>query len=183
MTDPVFFFHQSEKPYGVFSQWHKSPFGGCSYRKFSCMEQYMMCEKAQCFDDEEAERKILAAKTPAEIKRLGRTVQGFADETWNLHKFNIVVQGNTFKFQQNPWMRSILLGTGDRLLVEASPFDKIWGIGLDAAHAKLVPPERWPGQNLLGKALMKVRDILKEDPDGSKELAEVERLLGFEITS
>ena len=106
-------------------------------------------------------QKIIASSDPGEIKQYGREIRGFREDLWNNNKFQIVVKGNEFKFKQNAYAKQILMGTGTKTIVEASPYDKIWGIGLSATDAKKVPESQWPGQNLLGKALMEVRNRLK----------------------
>ena len=129
----------------------------------------MMLSKADCFGDEETYKEILAATTQAEIKRLGRAVKNFDEDEWNIHKCDIVFRGNWRKFQQNPDLKHILLSTGVRLLVEASPKDAVWGIGMDANSARRTPHYLWPGENLLGMALMKVRRAIKEEGDCIKK--------------
>lgn len=105
---------------------------------------------------------ILGAKTPAEAKKLGRRVKNFVPDIWNEHKFRLVTEGNYHKFSQHPELKTFLLNTGDRVLVEASPVDNIWGIGLAANTHGIENPSTWKGDNLLGYALMTVRDILND---------------------
>lgn len=142
-----------------FSQWWPSEFtdGEHVYRT---AEHYMMAKKALLFKDQEAFEKILLAKSPAAAKKLGRTVRNFDPVVWDEEKLNIVVEGNRLKFSQDQAMKGYLIGTGNRVLVEASPYDKIWGIGMmqDDEHAE--NPLMWKGENLLGFALMEVRKIL-----------------------
>ena len=154
MTEYVFFWNST-----TFSQFGNSKFAidGITY---NWAEQYMMSEKARVFNDPTTLVEILVAKTPAEVKALGRKVAGFNDSTWDLHKYNVVVKGNLAKFGQNPKLLKKLLETGTKMLVEASPYDKIWGIGLNEKQAKVTPESEWKGQNLLGKALMEVRTAL-----------------------
>lgn len=159
----VFFWGHQPAAEGVgkscFSQWYETPFevDGVHYRT---AEHFMMAEKARLFDDEDARQRILAAKSPAEAKQLGRQVAGFDDSRWSAARLHIVVRGNAAKFSQNPDLCEFLLGTGDRVLVEASPVDRIWGIGLAEDHPDAANPARWKGQNLLGFALMEVRLVL-----------------------
>lgn len=117
----------------------------------------MMAEKARLFGDSEAREKILGAPSPAAAKKLGRTVRGFHQQRWAKARFDIVVAGSTAKFGQNPTLAAFLVGTRDRVLVEASPTDRIWGIGLAATNAAAERPEDWRGLNLLGFALMEAR--------------------------
>ncbi|RVU90734.1 NADAR family protein [Flavobacterium columnare] len=142
-----------------FSQWWQSSFtvDGITY---PTAEHWMMAQKAKLFNDEEMFDKIIKANSPHQAKKLGRLVKGFDNEIWNAQRFDIVVQGNYHKFSQNEALKEFLLNTNDRILVEASPVDKIWGIGLTGDDPKANNPKTWNGQNLLGFALMEVRDIL-----------------------
>ncbi|OZG75169.1 hypothetical protein BTA51_01935 [Hahella sp. CCB-MM4] len=139
-----------------FSQWYDSPFTqkGIAYLT---AEHFMMAEKARLFGDSNAEQKILLADNPGEAKKLGREVQGFENSVWEHHRFDIVVKANLLKFGQNAELKEFLLNTGDRILVEASPVDKIWGVGLAMDHPAVENPYQWRGLNLLGFALMEVR--------------------------
>ena len=143
------------------SQWWPVDFeaAGTSYRS---TEHWMMAEKARLFNDDKVLAQILAAKSPAEAKKLGREIQGFEPEVWEAHKVEVVVAGNLHKFGQHPELAKFLLSTNDRVLVEASPVDNIWGIGLAADAADAENPARWLGPNLLGFALMEVRDQLRQ---------------------
>ncbi|MER6302821.1 NADAR family protein [Kitasatospora sp. NPDC001539] len=120
-------------------------------------EHWMMAGKARMFGDEAVEQRILAARTPAEAKKLGRLVRGFDDQVWAAGRFDLVVEGNVAKFSQDEALRAYLLGTGGRVLVEASPLDRIWGIGLAADDVRAERPVEWRGLNLLGFALMEAR--------------------------
>ncbi|MDL5204078.1 NADAR family protein [Streptomyces sp. ALI-76-A] len=142
------------------SQWWPSPFtvDGVSY---ATAEHWMMARKARLFDDAQAERQALAARSPAEAKKAGRLVRGFDDETWRRERFQIVVEGSVHKFAAHPELRWFLLTTGTRVLVEASPVDRVWGIGLAADDEAAQDPERWRGPNLLGFALMEARERLR----------------------
>ncbi|MBY0396758.1 MAG: NADAR family protein [Thermoleophilia bacterium] len=141
------------------SQWFASPFevGGVRY---ATAEHFMMAGKARLFGDATALRRILDAPTPGEAKTLGRKVAGFDAGAWAAERSRIVVEGNLAKFGQNPRLRAFLAGTAGRVLVEASPADAIWGIGLAASDPAAANPALWPGLNLLGFALMEVRDRL-----------------------
>jgi ribA/ribD-fused uncharacterized protein len=139
-----------------FSQWYPAEFETAGHR-YATAEHFMMAEKARLFGDLDTERKILAAKHPAEAKRLGREVRGFDDALWTNTRMDIVVRGNRAKFAQNPALSAFLASTAQRVLVEASPSDRIWGIGVDERDARATTPEHWPGLNLLGFALMAVR--------------------------
>ena len=160
----VFFWgHQPDKQGAItkacFSQWWPATFviDGVSY---PTAEHYMMVEKARLFGDEEAAQKILAASHPRDAKNLGRTVANYDDARWEQHRFEIVIRGNLAKFGQNAPLRDFLLATAPRILVEASPLDKIWDIGLAETDERVYDPEQWNGLNLLGFALMQVRTRL-----------------------
>jgi ribA/ribD-fused uncharacterized protein len=138
-------------------QWQPTPFtvDGDDY---SCTEQYMMAEKARLFEDDAACALIMAADAPKEMKALGQKVRPFESAVWDQAKYSIVLNGNYAKFTQDPQLRDYLLSTQQRVLVEASPLDVIWGIGLGADNPKAADPSTWRGRNLLGFALMEVRD-------------------------
>ena len=143
-----------------FSQWYDVYFeiDGIQYHT---TEQYMMASKARLFGDEDTLNEIMNATTPFEYKKLGRKVKGFEPSLWDEKKLDIVVEGNKAKFGQNPELKEFLLSTDDAILVEASPYDTIWGIGMDRETALNSKVEDWKGENLLGCALMEVRDWLK----------------------
>ncbi|GAB2759383.1 NADAR family protein [Streptomyces bullii] len=142
------------------SQWWPAPFtvDGVTY---ATAEHWMMAEKARLFQDTEAERQVLAAAHPAQAKKAGRLVRGFDEASWERERFRIVVEGSVHKFAAHPDLGAFLLGTGERVLVEASPVDRVWGIGLAADDEAAVDPERWRGSNLLGFALMEARGRLR----------------------
>ena len=148
------------------SQWYDCYFevDGQSYHT---TEQFMMASKARLFGDDEVFNEIMMAHHPHDYRKLGRKVSGFDPELWDAKKRDIVVEGNKAKFSQNPDLLEFLLSTGDAILVEASPYDKIWGIGLDQDTAMKVPVNQWQGENLLGCALMEVRDWLRSTDDTS----------------
>jgi ribA/ribD-fused uncharacterized protein len=140
-----------------FSQWwegHAFEVEGVLYKT---AEHYMMAEKARLFGDEASRTQILAANHPSEAKELGRKVTNFVDDIWVTQRFDIVTQANLAKFGQHADLKQFLLNTGERVLVEASPHDRIWGIGLKDNDPKAPHPAEWRGLNLLGFALMTVR--------------------------
>ncbi len=143
------------------SQWWMANFvvAGITYRS---AEHWMMAEKARLFNDERTREMILAAQSPAEAKKLGRQIQAFDPGLWEAKKTEIVRIGNLHKFSQHQDLLKFLLATNGRILVEASPVDTIWGIGLDADSPDAATPTRWQGPNLLGFILMEVRDQLSE---------------------
>ncbi|MFL6075101.1 MAG: NADAR family protein [Mycobacteriales bacterium] len=145
---------------GCLSQWWPVTFteGDDSY---ASAEHYMMAGKARLFGDEEARARILACATPGEAKKLGRQVRGFDEAAWVAFRFHLVVAANVAKFGQHPELRKYLLDTGDRVLVEASPRDRIWGIGMGASNPAAEDPASWRGLNLLGFALTQAREQLR----------------------
>ena len=142
------------------SQWWVAPFevDGIMYKT---AEHWMMACKARLFNDEGVFQQIIAAATPGEAKEKGRAVSGFDPVIWDKEKINIVVTGNLHKFSKNQELATFLLNTGRRVIAEASPVDSIWGIGLAADDPCIHDPQKWKGENLLGYALMEVRDRLK----------------------
>lgn len=147
---------------GCLSQWWPAPFvlDGVT---FPTAEHWMMWSKATLFGDHGTAREILAASHPHRAKTLGRQVAGFDERVWAEQRYGIVVAGSVAKFGQHDDLRAFLLGTGDRVLVEASPVDRIWGIGLSSDDPRAADPARWLGTNLLGFALMDARDLLRTD--------------------
>ncbi len=141
------------------SQWWQSNFK-IDNQRYSCTEQYMMAEKARLFQDEEMLQEILKAKHPKEMKAFGRAVRNFDKQIWDDNCFEIVKRGNRAKFSQNEGLCQFLLSTRNRILVEASPRDRIWGIGMGKHNPDAGNPMKWRGKNLLGFALTEVRDML-----------------------
>ncbi|MEN7548205.1 NADAR family protein [Rapidithrix thailandica] len=141
------------------SQWWQASFivEGISY---PTAEHWMMAEKARLFKDMEILEKIIRASGPAEAKKLGRKVKNFDQHLWEAQRYDIVKEGNFHKFSQHPTLKTFLLGTVGRVLVEASPVDRIWGIGMAKRDKGVENPEQWKGLNLLGFALMEVREML-----------------------
>ena len=141
----------------VYSQWSNHSFKSDGIN-FKTAEHYMMYRKAILFGDIDGiSSQILDAPTPKVVKSLGRKIKGFNESLWNAHKYEIVLMGNLLKFSQNNELREYLLSSNDSILVEASPFDRIWGIGYNAQDA-MENIENW-GENLLGVALMDVRSF------------------------
>ena len=128
---------------------------------FSTTEHFMMYEKAKLFGDRETAARIFDSDHPFEAKTLGRRVRNFDELRWNEARFDVVVRGNMAKFSQNPKLRAFLLATHDDILAETSPTDCIWGTGCRDDEPIATKPDSWPGQNLLGFALMQVRDHLR----------------------
>ena len=138
------------------SQWYPAELvvGGM---RFPSAEHLMMYRKALLFGDEATARRIMESRHPGEAKALGRTVRGFDEAVWERERFDIVIAASVAKFSQNAALRTFLLNTKQRVLVEASPRDAIWGIGLSEANPASRHPEQWRGLNLLGFALMRAR--------------------------
>ena len=153
------FFWKIRQPGEIYSQWYIRSFtlDGIT---FNCAEQYMMWKKAMLFGDKATAAKILAEPKPEKQKELGRSVRPFDTAIWDKACYEIVKAGNLAKFQQNPDLAAELKSTAPTTLVEASPVDRIWGIGLAADHPDAQGPTKWRGKNLLGKVLTEVRDLL-----------------------
>ena len=142
------------------SQWYIKDFKENNLT-FNCMEKYMMYNKALLFDDKKIAEEILNNNQPKAIKELGRKVSNFKDEIWDKVKYTIILKGNYYKFSQNNDLRNFLLNTKNKVLVEASPYDKVWGIKMKYDNENIENPFFWQGENLLGFALMEVRDEIK----------------------
>ena len=144
-----------------FSQWFESKFeiNGIEYLT---AEHFMMAEKVLLFNDKVIHQQIIESSNARKVKDLGRQVKNFNQQIWEENRFEIVVRGNFHKFSQNPKLSEFLRNTKDLILVEASPVDTIWGIGLAQNNADAENPNFWNGLNLLGYALMQTRDILNE---------------------
>ncbi|MEU6858663.1 NADAR family protein [Glycomyces sp. NPDC046736] len=144
---------------GCLSQWWSGRFTDDRH-EFASAEHYMMAHKAWLFGDTATADRILAAADPAAAKRLGRQVRDFDQGRWEAERFAIVVRGNVLKFGQDPALLRFLLATGGKVLVEASPRDRIWGIGLGKSNPDAASARTWKGLNLLGFALMEARERL-----------------------
>jgi ribA/ribD-fused uncharacterized protein len=155
MTEKYKFFYG-----GVFSQWFR-----CSFEvdnvTYNCAEQYMMQQKASFFGDEEHEKKIMSTSSPSDQKAFGKKVRNFNKEKWDAVARDIVYKGNYFKFMQNKGLLLDMTESKGSILVEASPYDQIWGIGLSATDPRAKNPETWKGTNWLGEVLNKVRDDIE----------------------
>jgi len=147
---------------GIFCQWHPSTMMEEDIT-YSCCEQYMMAKKAKLFNDGEVYNLIMSEEHPSIQKGLGRSVRNYNQYIWDKHKFDIVVNANYLKFTQDETLKKLLLSTRDKTIVEASPEDTIWGIGLLYNDNRVLDESNWQGENLLGKAIMKVRTMLKEN--------------------
>jgi ribA/ribD-fused uncharacterized protein len=151
------FFYKMRHP---FSNWHPCTFTDDEGNEYNCSEQWMMAEKARLFGDEETREDILFEKDPGKQKQLGRKVKNFDSNLWNEHAKLIVYEGCRLKFTQNHKLLQALLDTEGTLLVEASPYDRIWGIGLAEDDPAIHDPLNWNGLNWLGEVLTQLRDDL-----------------------
>jgi ribA/ribD-fused uncharacterized protein len=175
---PVFFWREYGSEHGYLSQWYLSPFTTEDKSiVYQTAEQYMMYQKAILFNDHEIAAKILETTTPKAQKALGRKVKNFNEHIWLANRERIVEEGTYYKFKYGrgegegeegdaPGLKNKLLGTGDREIVEASPMDRIWGVGFGEKNAESRRKD-W-GLNLLGKALMKVRERLIAEGEAEK---------------
>lgn len=152
-----YFFWQKD----VCSQWHHSDFV-VDKITFRTAEQFMMYKKAKLFGDDETAAAILKTSDPRKQKNLGRRVKNFDQQLWDKHRSEIVYQGNYAKFSQDQVLLSFILDPARRhvTFVEASPLDKIWGIGMAEDNPHAQHPDKWNGLNLLGIAISRVRDDL-----------------------
>ena len=152
-------FHNPEEENGYLSNWYLSDFS-IDGIKFSSMEQYMMYKKAVCFGDKDMANKILATDDVAEIKAFGRLVANYNESYWNGVRQIVVFEGLTAKFSQNEGLKAKLKATDNSILAECAVKDRIWGIGLSMNNPDRLQIDKWKGQNLLGYALMMVRERL-----------------------
>ena len=128
---------------------------------FPSSEHIFMSIKAEAFDDKEIMKELTKVSTPMEAKKLGRKVKGFDEEIWRIRRKEAMLVALWAKFSQNKELMDALLATEDKMLVEASPYDKIWGIGLHSTDDRALDPNNWLGVNLLGTCLMEIREHLK----------------------
>lgn len=156
MEEQFTFFYRTAHP---FSQWYE-----CNYEidgiHFNTAEQCMMYGKAMLFGDVEIAQKVLTVKHPRDQKALGRQVKNFIPEVWEREAKNIVYKANYAKFTQNENLKKFLLDTKGTTLVEASPTDVIWGIGMDENDPKRFDRSEWRGTNWLGEVLTQLREDL-----------------------
>lgn len=151
-----FWGHSKDSKYAYLSNWYQSNFN-IEKVEFCNVEQYLMYQKALCFKDEIMAVKILNNKNPKEIKTLGRQVKNYNDVEWDKIRYNVLKIALKAKFTQNELLLSKLKQTNNSVLVEASPYDKIWGIGMDVNH-EYKDYTKWQGTNLLGWALTEIKN-------------------------
>jgi len=176
------FFWSTNHVNGWASQWYRAPFtvtvkmdGVDREVKFLTNEHWMMLHKALLFNDLDVANEVLSIngtskQDMAAVKKLGRQVRNFKEDVWVQHRERMVTEGTVHKFRQNADLRGKLFATGETMLVEASPFDKIWGIGCEEATAISKGESKW-GLNLLGKALVEARRVLREEEAREAETA------------
>jgi hypothetical protein len=157
-SSKTFLFHFFLK--GPFSQWSRSNFTIDNH--YFCCEQFMMFKKAELFNDINIMKEILKSSNPKEIKALGRKVSNFDQKIWDKHKQDIVFQGNFAKFSQNQDLKDILIRTKNSIIVEANPYDNVWGVGLAESDFRIRNPKTWKGENLLGFAITAVREYFED---------------------
>lgn len=152
---------------GPYSQWYPSDFVFMN-KKFTCAEQAMMYHKASVFGDYDTAVEILATDNPRTQKALGRQVKNFDEQVWDAVRLSIVRLISREKFSQNEDLKTMMMDHYDKglTLVEASPYDKIWGIGLGENHPDATNPQKWQGKNLLGEALMWAREVIRDNETG-----------------
>lgn len=157
-----FWGHTSKGPLGkeCLSQWYPAAFTH-EGRTYTTAEHWMMAGKARVFGDDAALDRVFAAASPADAKKIGREVRNFDPDVWDRERYAVVIEGNVLKFGQNAALGEFLQATGDQVLVEASPRDRIWGIGMGASNPAAQDPTQWRGLNLLGFALMRARERLR----------------------
>ncbi|KVP75120.1 NADAR family protein [Burkholderia ubonensis] len=169
ITDALVLFWRTRE---IYSNWHPAKFVAESGQAFDNSEQFMMWAKACIMGDLEMAAKMLTVSDPKTLKAMGRQVQNYQEALWVMYRRSVMVHGCYLKFCQNPAMKAQLLATGDRILVEASPDDVIWGIGLEESDPRCLDRQQWKGLNLLGEALMVVRALLREDKPLPQEYIE-----------
>ena len=155
-TEKYYFFYEHQ-----FGQWTQRDIIDPDGVTYNCCEQYMMVKKARLFNDINMAEKILQEPSPYQQQKMGREIKSYQQMLWDQNKYGIVWFGNYLKFTQHVDLKERLLATGNKILAEASPVDKVWGVGLAADDEHILDETNWTGQNLLGKALMSVRDSLR----------------------
>lgn len=159
-TDSHIYFYSGKQ---CFSNWHYSPnqfVDPITGIAFDSTEQAFMWYKADFFRDSDAKILCEKEKNPSNVKNIGRLIKGYNDKAWESVRFGFMIYVNLLKFSQNPLFKDELLSTGDKILVEASPYDKIWGVGLAEDDPRIIYKEQWLGRNLLGLSLMEVRKLI-----------------------
>jgi ribA/ribD-fused uncharacterized protein len=151
----VYFYGRSSP----FSKHHVSPFV-VKGEKYACVEQFIVAEKARLFGDDDILALVMKEKTPAGLQHLEREIRDYDHEVWKKKRFGVACRGLIAKFGQDQELFAKLMETGDKHVAEANPWDRVWGVGLGAVRASRGEP--WRGKNLLGKAVMTARRLLRE---------------------
>jgi ribA/ribD-fused uncharacterized protein len=161
-TEDSIYFYGHNNLHGYMSNFYPSNFVDTDGNNFSCSEQYLMYIKAKTFEPTNniLLNTILNETNPVKIKKYGRMVKNYDENTWNNIRYDVMKSGLRLKFTQNLDLKNLLIGTGTKTLYEASPYDKIWGIGFSPKNAPNVNKYLF-GRNLLGNALMEIRDGFK----------------------
>jgi ribA/ribD-fused uncharacterized protein len=162
-TEDSVYFYGANNNFGYMSNFFPSKFVDNDGNKFNCSEQYLMYSKAKTFEPNNVLllKKILNESNPTKIKAFGRSVQNYVENVWSQIRLQIMIQGLRFKFEQDIAIQALLISTENKILYEASKNDKIWGIGYSPEQAILINPNKY-GTNLLGQALMVIREELKK---------------------
>lgn len=147
---------------GIYSQWYMRSFK-IDDIEYNCCEQYMMAKKAKIFCDDKNYDLIMNSSNPRDQKKYGRKINNFDLEEWKKHNYKIIVDANYAKFSQNEDLKKELLNTGNNIICEASPYDKIYGIGIKKSDPDVHDQSKWKGTNLLGKAIMDAREKIKKE--------------------
>jgi ribA/ribD-fused uncharacterized protein len=158
----IFFWAHRLPEYGFLSNFYPCNFEDKAGVKYNCVTQFFVKKKQELYDknNDALAAQIMNSTSPYILKTLSRHVKNFNEEWWAKVRYHIMCTGLQFKFSQNADLRKKLLATGTHQLVEASPQDSIWGIGMTEHEARATPPQLWPGWNMLGRALMDVRSRL-----------------------
>ena len=160
---------------GILSQWYDSTFTveGVEY---SHAEMYMMAEKCKLMGDEETRQQILQCRhDPSKQQKLGRMVANWDEDLWLANREEVVYQASLAKFSQNSDLKAFLMQTDDAVLVEASPSDRVWGIGMKRTDYNATNEREWRGQNLLGKCLMRARETIRQEEEKAQAAAKLEQ--------
>lgn len=157
------------KPTDIISQWYICSFKDNENVIYNSSEQYMMAQKAKLFHDNSTYKKILKERDISKIKKLGKKVNFFDQELWDENKEQIVYYGNLLKFLQNSELKSYLLSTDKKMIIESNPNDIIWACGLNEDNNHILEPFHWRGDNILGEILMIIRDVIIEDDQRNME--------------
>lgn len=163
----IAFFREYEE-HGYLSNWYPTSFRDPQGQVYCCSEQYYLTRKALMCGSTGVAKAVLATSDPREMKALTRpgVLSNYSEALWTQHRLQIMFEANWYKFTQQPELKAKLLATGTARLVEASPYDRVWGTGVGLGDPRLADPARWPGQNLLGQALEAVRYCLQAGTDG-----------------